>query len=340
MTPRLHEIARTAGVSEATVSRVVNDKPGVAEQTRATVLRALEEMGYPRGRTRLGTVGLIIPELDNPIFPAFAQAISTQLTSAGFATILCTLGAHVAETDYVSMLTGRGVDGIVFVCGLHANSEAEHSHYTALAKRNVPTAFVNGTIEGFAAPFISVDDGASAELAVQHLVSLGHRRIGLAVGMRRFVPAARKIAGYERAMTAAFGAVPDELILEGLFWFEGGHFAIDALIERDITALICGSDMMALGAIDTARQRGLDVPRDISIVGFDDIPVARFTDPPLTTIAQPVQAMGAATVRALLEQIQSATVHAGEFMFPPDLVVRGSTGPVIEGARARKGTTG
>ncbi len=330
MTPRLREIARTAGVSEATVSRVVNERPGVAETTRLAVLRALEEMGYPRTRTKLGTVGLIIPELDNPIFPAFAQTISSQLTSAGFATILCTLGAYVAEDDYVAMLTGRGVDGIVFVCGMHANGDADHSHYASLLKRGVPLVFVNGAIDGFGAPFISVDDAASAELAVSHLVSLGHTRIGCAVGHRRFVPAARKIAGYSRAMAAAFGEVPQELIFEGIFWFEGGHFAIDGLIERGVTALICGSDMMALGAIDAARQRGLDVPEDISIVGFDDIPLAGFTDPPLTTIAQPVQAMGTATVRALLEQISNGERHPGEFMFKPDLVVRGSTAPVKE----------
>lgn len=321
-----------AGVSEATVSRVLNERPGVSEETRIAVRRFLDELGYRRERTRLGTVGLIMPELDNPIFPAFAQVIGAQLTREGFATILCTLGAHVEEDDYVAMLLERGVDGIVFVCGLHANAQTDHTRYSALQSRGVPIVFVNGAMDGFQAPFISVDDAAAAELSVNHLASLGHSRIGCAVGPARFVPAARKIAGYRRAMHGQFGCVVDDLILEGIYWFEGGRFALDTLLDRNITALICGSDMMALGAIAAARQHGLDVPADISIVGFDDIPLAGFTDPPLTTVAQPIQAMGNATVRALLEQVRAGSIHAGEFMFRPNLVVRSSTASPVSRA--------
>src|SRR5687767_5558936 len=153
MNPRLREIARMVGVSEATVSRVLNERPGVAESTRLAVRRAINDLGYRRPESRLGTVGLIMPELDNPVFPAFAQTISSQLTRSGYATILCTLGAHVEEDDYVSMLLERGVAGIVFVCGMHANSEADHTRYSALTARGVPLVFVNGMMEGLRAPF-------------------------------------------------------------------------------------------------------------------------------------------------------------------------------------------
>lgn len=141
-------------------------------------------------------------------------------------------------------------------------------------------------------------------LAVTHLVSLGHERIGLALGPERFVPVQRKIEGFTQTMREQFeGADPGELIEHSLFTLEGGQAAALTLLERGCTAVVCASDMMALGAIRAARQRGLTVPGEVSVIGFDDSPLIAFTDPPLTTIRQPVPAMGQAAVRALLEEI-------------------------------------
>ena len=184
---RLSDIAGQAGVSEATVSRVLNGRPGVAEATRQAVLTALDVLGYERpARLKLrsaGLVGLIVPELDNPIFPAFAQVIESALARQGYTPVLCTQtpgGVH--EDDYTQMLLERGVSGIVFVSGLHADTSADPGRYVALGRRGLPIVLVNGYIQGVDAPFISNDDVASMELAVGHLVSLGHTRIGLALG--------------------------------------------------------------------------------------------------------------------------------------------------------------
>jgi LacI family repressor for deo operon, udp, cdd, tsx, nupC, and nupG len=331
---RLADIAVQAGVSEATVSRVLNGRPGVADGTRQAVLTALDVLGYERParlkKRSAGLVGLIVPELDNPIFPAFAQVIESALARHGYTPVLCTQtpgGVH--EDDYTQMLLERGVSGIIFVSGVHADSTADPARYVALRKRGLPIVLVNGYLDGVDAPFISNDDVASMDLAVGHLAALGHRRIGLALGPRRFTPVVRKISGFREAMRRHLGVDDVEPLVEcSLFSVEGGAAAAERLVDAACTAVICGSDLMALGAIRAIRGRGLAVPGDVSVVGYDDSLLIGFTDPPLTTVRQGVQAMGAAAVRALLDEIAGLPAPRAEYVFRPELVVRGSTGSV------------
>ncbi|MGL5828005.1 MAG: LacI family DNA-binding transcriptional regulator, partial [Angustibacter sp.] len=250
MTARLADIARAAGVSEATVSRVLNAKPSVAEGTRQTVLTALDVLGYERPaklrRNSAGLVGLITPELTNPIFPAFAQEIETLLARSGYTPVLGTQtpgGIH--EDDYTEMLLERQVSGIIFVSGLHADSTSEHGRYEKLTARRLPIVLINGFAADIAAPFVSCADSVASELAVQHLSALGHRHIGLAIGPERFVPAKRKILGFAQAM-ARYCAVTDveSLISVSLFTVEGGQVAATKLLDQGCTAIVCGSDLM------------------------------------------------------------------------------------------------
>lgn len=333
MRARLADIARQAGVSEATVSRVLNGKPGVADSTRHTVLTALDVLGYERpSRLRkksAGLVGLITPELENPIFPAFAQVIESALAQHDYTPVLCTQtpgGVH--EDDYTAMLLERGVAGILFVSGLHADTTADTTRYTALRERGLPIVLINGYAEGIDAPFISNDDVASMDIAVSHLVSQGHSRIGLALGPSRFVPVIRKVTGFAAAARQQLGldaAAVEELIEYSLFSVEGGAAAAGRLVDRGCTAIICGSDLMALGAIRAIREKGSRVPEDVSVVGYDDSVLIAFTDPPLTTVRQSVPAMGAAAVRALLDEINGTPAPRAEYVFRPELVVRSST---------------
>ncbi|MEY9846764.1 LacI family DNA-binding transcriptional regulator [Streptacidiphilus sp. MAP5-3] len=335
-TARLADIAAQAGVSEATVSRVLNGKPGVAAATRQTVLAALDVLGYERP-TRLrqrsaGLIGLITPELSNPIFPALAQVIEQVLTRYGYTPVLCTqTPGGSTEDELVEMLVERGVTGIVFVSGLHADTTADTTRYDKLQGQGVPFVMINGYSERISAPFISPDDRAAMWMAVRHLAGLGHERIGLAVGPSRFVPVLRKEEGFTAALGEVLGLSEEEgrgLIQHSLFTVEGGHAAANVLLDKGCTAIVCGSDLMAFGAIRAARARGLTVPGDISVVGFDDSPLIAFADPPLTTIRQPVESMGAAAVNVLLEEIGGNPAQRGEFVFQPELVVRGSTGSV------------
>ena len=333
-TARLADIAAQAGVSEATVSRVLNGKPGVAAATRQSVLAALDVLGYERP-TRLrqrsaGLIGLITPELSNPIFPALAQVIEQVLTRYGYTPVLCTqTPGGSTEDELVEMLVERGVTGIVFVSGLHADTTADTARYDKLQGQGVPFVMINGYSEKVAAPFISPDDRAAMWMAVRHLAGLGHERIGLAVGPARFVPVLRKEEGFVAALAEVLGFSEEQgrdLIQHSLFTVEGGQAAANVLLDKGCTAIVCGSDLMAFGAIRGARSRGLAVPKDISVVGFDDSPLIAFADPPLTTIRQPVEAMGAAAVNVLLEEIGGNPAQRGEFVFQPELVVRGSTG--------------
>ena len=333
MTARLADIAAQAGVSEATVSRVLNGKPGVAAATRESVLAALDVLGYERPvrlrRRSAGLVGLITPELDNPIFPALAQVIGQALTRQGYTPVLATqTPGGSTEDELTEMLVDRGVCGIIFVSGLHADTTADTRRYDRLRGLGVPHVMINGFSSKVKAPFVSPDDRAAMELAVKHLAALGHTRIGLAVGPARFVPVLRKVEGFRQSLQGILGIGPkdsERFVQHSLFTLEGGQAAAGVLLDRGCTAVVCASDMMALGAVSAVRRRGLDVPGDVSVVGFDDSQLIAFTDPPLTTIRQPVQSMGQAAVRALLEEVDGEPAPHTEFVFMPELVVRGST---------------
>ena len=329
--PTLADIADQAGVSTATVSRVLNGKSNVADVTRQQVLVALDLLGYERPeslrRSSRGLVGLVVPELSNPISPAYAQQIEQLLAASGRTPLLCTqTPGGTSEDEYIEMLVNRGVSGIIFVSGRHADTGGDVTRYQRLRERGVPLVTINGNAPTIRVPGFTTDDRAAARVAVEQLISLGHRRIGLATGPLRMVPAQRKRAGYADAMRSG---LPDQplRILETLYTYEGGATAADRLVDEGCTGIICGSDIMALGAISGARSRGLRVPDDLSIIGYDDTALIPMTNPPLTTVRQPVAAICRAAVTTLMSMIGGEETPDAEMLFAPDLIVRGSTTP-------------
>jgi len=336
---RLDDIARQAGVSKATVSRVLNERSGVSPQLRKAVLTALDVLGYERpSRLRprsAGLIGLLLPELESPIYPVFAQVIESNLSRQGYTPVLCSQTPEGARQDeYVGMLLDRGVSGIIFVAGLHSDTSLDHTRYRDLAITRLPMVFVNGFVPNLEVPSISSDDRAAGELAVAHLAELGHRRIGLLSPSHRHIRAQRQLAGFRAAVEARFGGFDPELIDLAFPGVEGGYAGASRLLQRDVTALVCGSDMMALGAIRALRQHHKRVPEDVSVVGYDDSIVMGYTDPPLTTVRQPILSMGVAAARTLIDQIRGTEVRMTESLFFPELVVRASTGPVnMEGGQ-------
>jgi LacI family transcriptional regulator, repressor for deo operon, udp, cdd, tsx, nupC, and nupG len=323
------DIAARAGVSEATVSRVLNEKP-VSQTTRDKVLVAIDVLGYERPprlrRKTTGLVGLVVPELTNPVFPLFAQHIETALATHGYTPVLCTQtpgGLH--EDEYVQMLLEHGTSGIIFVSGIHAIAEADTERYDRLIAGGTPIVLVNGHQATVNAPSLSYDDKTAVQLGMAHLRQLGHSRIGLAVGPARYTPAIRRIAAFQEA--AELDARLSGVIEHTQYTVEGGAAAAHALLDEGVTGILCGSDVMAMGAIRAARSRGLRIPDDVSVIGSDDGMLAQFSDPPLTTIRQDVVAMSAAAVRALLEEIDGTPSPRREHLFAPELIVRGSTAP-------------
>ncbi|MEV6607959.1 LacI family DNA-binding transcriptional regulator [Kutzneria sp. NPDC051319] len=332
MTRRLAEVAQKVGVSEATVSRVLNGKPGVSEATRAAVLTALDVLGYERPtqlrgeRARL--VGLVLPELQNPIFPAFADVVGNALAQQGFTPVLCTRTAGgVSEAEYVELLLQQHVSGVVFAGGLFAQADASHEHYYRLTNRKLPAVLVNAAVEDLMFPVVACDDSVAAEQALGHLLSLGHTRVGMVLGPPDHMPSRRKEAAFRAHATRAGVEIPDDAIQHTMFSLEGGHAATSKLLNQDITGIVCASDPQALGAIRAVRRKGLTVPGDVSVVGYDDSAFMNCIDPPLTTVRQPIEAMGRAAVELLVNQIEGAAVSTEELLFEPELVVRGSTAP-------------
>lgn len=330
MVRRLAEVARKVGVSEATVSRVLNGRPGVSESTKAAVLTALDVLGYERPtqlrgeRARL--VGLVLPELQNPIFPALAEVVGGGLSQGGFTPVLCTRTAvGLTEATYTGMLIGQQVSGVVFAGGNYAERDSPHEHYRLLHERGVPVVLVNAAVEHLGFPQVSTDDAVAVRQAFDHLSSLGHTRIGAIVGPSDHVPSLRKVSELRAVEQRTGRAVQVE---HALFSIEGGHAAGGRLVDAGVTGIICGSDQLALGAIRGARRFGRAVPREVSVVGFDDSAMMTCTDPPLTTVRQPIEAMGRAVVAMLVNQIEGAVVAPDELLFEPELVVRGSTAPV------------
>lgn len=318
-------------MSEATVSRVLNGKPGVSEATRQAVLTALDVLGYERPTQLRGErgrlVGLILPELQNPIFPAFAEVLGGVLAQRGLVPVLCTrTPGGIQETDYVDLLLQQQVSGVVFAGGDYAQADASHDHYRLLAERRLPVVLMNASVPGLGFPRVSCDDSVAVEQAWRHLASLGHERIGLVLGPADHVPSQRKLTAARAAAEAGGGRLPDDRVARAMYTLEGGQAATATLLERGVTGVICASDVIALGAIRAARRRGLSVPDDLSVVGFDDSALMTSTSPPLSTVRQPIEAMGRAAVEVLVAQFGGRDVGRDELLFEPELVVRESTG--------------
>jgi DNA-binding LacI/PurR family transcriptional regulator len=325
----LADVAKQAGVSEATVSRVLNDKPGISDATRAAVLTALDVIGYERPtrlRVRRGRmIGLVVPELQNPIVPAIADVVGGALAQRGFNAVLCTRTGGISEAEYVDMLLDRQVSGMVFAGGQYAEADAPHDHYERLLKLRLPVVLVNAAAENLPFPRVSTDDAVAMEQAYGHLVSLGHERIGVITGPSDHVPSRRKLEAFAVAVAGNGQAQDGELVERTMFSLEGGHAAASRLIRQGATGIICASDPLALGAMRAVRRAGLSVPGDVSVVGYDDSALMNYTDPPLTTVRQPFEAIGRAAVAMLASQIEGAEVAAEELFFDPELVARGST---------------
>src|SRR3954471_9616728 len=257
MPGKLADVARQARVSEATVSRVLNGKPGISDATRQAVLTALDVIGYERPthlRSRKARmVGLVVPELANPIFPAVAEVVAGALAQRGFNAVLCTRTGSMSEAQYVEMLLERQVSGMIFAGGQYAEADAPHSHYTRLKQLRLPVVLVNAAADHVDFPRVSTDDAVAMVQSYAHLVNLGHERIGLILGPSDHMPSLRKLQAFEQARVRfAGGEAPPDLVERTRFSIEGGHAAGTKLIARGVTAIICASDPLALGAIRAA----------------------------------------------------------------------------------------
>ena len=220
--------------------------------------------------------------------------------------MLCTRTAGgLSEADYVDMLLDQHASGVVFAGGHYAELAAPHDHYRLLHSRGIPVVLVNAAIDNLDFPCVSTDDVTAAGQSFRHLASLGHERIGLVLGPEDHMPSRRKLAAFlEHVQRAGISVAPVE---HALFSLEGGQAATTRMLRQGVTGIICASDVLALGAIRAVRRAGLSVPGDVSVVGFDDSGWLNCTDPPLTTVRQPIESMGKAAVALLVNQMESVS---------------------------------
>lgn len=329
----LRDVANRAGVSVATASRVVSGSAVVRPDTRARVERAVRDLLYvPPGRTEpSGAIGLLVPEFANPVFAALAQAMETHATQAGYATILCnTGGSAMREVDYVQMLLEQRVEGMVFICAEVTDLRGEHTHYRQLLDRGARLVFVNGSSDALAVTSVAVDERAAGRLATEHLLELGHREIGFVAGLEYAQATREKQGGRADALREA-GLDVERHVAHAEFTVAGGRQALRAILQQASgeppTGFICSNDLMAIGAMLEATTLGLNVPEDISIVGFDGIEAGTWTQPPLTTVEQPIDEIAGTAMSALQTLIDEPEQAVPSFAFRPRLRVGGTTAP-------------
>lgn len=335
--PPLKQVAALAGVSEPTVSRVLNGREGVRASTRDRVIEVLASLGYdqvpePRAARR-GVIGLVCGEFLNPAFAAFVHHISTELARRNHLTSIVVTDRDLApEERCVRELEHAGVDGFVFVAGHHAEIDGDLSHYERLRDTGVPIVLVNGRATSLDVPHVRCDEGAGARQAVSHLIKLGHTRIGCLLGSSRYIPTVRFIEGYRETMAGHGLEEPTDAIVETAFTLEGGRAGANRLLDNGCTAMIAGNDLMALGAVLASRMRN-EPP--VSVIGYDGTDMTQLTDPPLTTLRQPFEDMAQLVVDAILAEADGVRRFRDHYVFEPQLVARATTHSLRATAGAR-----
>ncbi|MCI2416141.1 LacI family transcriptional regulator [Saccharopolyspora sp. K220] len=324
---RLTDVAELAQVSAATVSQVLNGKRPVSEATRNRVLDAVERLGYRPNQVarslrtrRTNIAALAIPDITNPFYPVLARGMQDALGAAGIHVVVSnTDGDRVTQTTHLGDLVARGIDGIVY-SGFHYTER----DLAPVLEAGVPLVRLRGRVDPRLGDLVRSDDRKGAADATAHLLRRGYQRIGL-LDASLAVSEDERAAGYRDAF-AARGIEPDpDLVAAGDYSREGGRAAMRALLPRRPSAVVCANDLMAIGALDVAREAGLRVPDDLAVVGFDDIDAAELVSPALTTVRNPAYELGATSGRRLLERIEGDTSEPTETVVSADLIVRDST---------------
>ena len=339
---KLRDVARLAGVHPATASRALNEETRglVNRETARRVSDAAADLGYRPNRIARGlktnrsyTVGVLIPDLTNPLFPPMLRGIEDRLEEAGYTPLIAnTDNQPEREARHTETMRARQVDAIIT-----ATARRYHRAINELSTDGMPVVLLNRWLPGVAISSATPDDRAGQRLAVQHLIDLGHRRIAYLAGPEDLSTGSERKAGFIEAMRLA-GREPDRSLIAvgvGYSVAEGLRLTRQLLdSKRDFTAIAAANDLFALAALDLLAERGLGCPGKVSAVGFNDMPFAARFQPPLTTIRIPHYEMGAAAADLALERLQDPDAEPRHLRLEPTLVIRESAAPPDSAARA------
>ncbi|HEY0826860.1 MAG TPA: LacI family DNA-binding transcriptional regulator [Bacilli bacterium] len=332
----IYDIAKEAGVSVSTVSRVINNTAPVKDITRNKVLSYINKYQFqPNALARsltkkeTGMIGIILPDITNPFFPEVFAGAEEEARDKGFTFFLCnTAGNHGRESEYLSLLRDKQVDGIIFLGGRInlTRCSAELVKEITDLNHKIPIVLVNGNLSNASCYRVITDEFLGAKLATQHLIDLGHKDIGFLGGLDFMVPTVQKVKGFYQTMKDNGLEIRKEWTLHGEFSIPDGRRLMEQflLMKSKPTAIFCVNDFTAIGAIKAVVEKGLRIPEDIAIIGFDDTPLASAIIPELTTVSQQSQELGRTAVEVLHKLINKEKVKKLT-VIKPELIVRQST---------------
>jgi LacI family transcriptional regulator len=324
------EVAQKCGVSLGTVSRVINNDPHVAPETRERVSKVMQELGYVANRQarslraqKTNVIGVLVPDLGTGYIGEIMHGIDNELALAQLDLMLFTTHrTAIKEANYVANLVRGMVDGLLLV--LPRNP----ADYTGtLTHRKFPFVLIDHQGGGAPCPAVGATNWQGAYNATEYLIKLGHKRIGFITGSMDLGAATDRLDGYNSALRLHHLPEDPRLVFEGTFFQPDGYSGACALLDLDNppTAIFASNDSMAMGVMDAVHSRGLRIPEDISIIGFDDVPQAALVRPTLTTVRQPLEQMGGVATQMLLDLLKNPGKHLDRIELPTELIVRGST---------------
>lgn len=333
MKPTIYDIARLAGVSTATVSKVFNHTGRISDKTRRRVLAISEELGYRPSVVasaltgkRTYSIGLLIPDLANPFFAELARHVEDRAHELGYNVMICnTDNDESKELKYVQLLRQKSVDGIIAATGVKNDAALKE-----LISHQVPISLIARNHSHLSASSVQVDDYAGGYAAAQHLIGQGHKRIAIVLENLRITSSKERLRGYRDALNDAGIPYDPTFVLESDFTIEGGRQAGGRLLDaaEPPSAVFACNDLLAIGVLQAAKERRVHVPEQLSVIGFDNTILAEIASPPLTTIAQPIEAMGHQVVDLIVDEIAGKSTVKKRVVLMPELIIRSSTAPV------------
>lgn len=321
-------VAELAGVSIATVSRMINQNGYVSKQAERSITQAMEQLGYEPLMVRrmaannMPTIALILPDITNLFFSELARAVEDMCQQKGYAVFFCNSDHQdFKEKSYLDVLRKRNIDGIIYASNYLTQEELDKL-------QNIPVVALDRASDTSKCTVIRSNNYEGARMAVQHLLDIGCRKIAHIYGPPEVATAKERLDGYEDCVRSLAWYTPS-LMAPGMFQLEGGMQAVDTLLLRhpDIDGIFAGNDFMALGVLKALHRKGIRVPDDIAICGFDGIKMTEIVEPELTTVAQPIYEMGKRAADSLMQQIESprSRLYTEVIEMKVSLIVRGST---------------
>ena len=343
MAVRLSDIAKKSGISISTVSRVLNQKSRkyrISREVEQRVLQAAKDLRYRPNQVarslrlkKTQTIGLVAPDLSNPFFAQIVKTIQTEAHKLRYSLVVCDSDESLElEVEHTRLLLSKGVDGLIVM-----PVGQQYAHFKDLLDNDVPVVTVDRGFDELATNMVVIDNYAGARAAVEHLLAHGHHRIAIIQGLADTFTSRGRLAGYRDALADAQVPVDERLIVGRDFRKENGYIETKYLLKsaNPPTALFTTSDLITLGALQAISEEGLEVPKDISIVAFDDLESAEYFRCPITAVAQPKEALGEMAVKLLMEELRSPGHHEKrKIILKPALVQRNSVSTISEQALA------